>query len=350
MDGHHNEFDSERSQRPEPEIHPTCGRSGDAPHTFAEKSPGKRSGEAFMPILEGKVVAITGAGRGIGRAIALLCASEGARVVVNDFGVNQSGADTDAAPATVVAREIADAGGHAVANTASVADPEGAASIVEHALSAYGRIDAVVNNAGFLRDNIFHKMSLQEWDDVLRVHLHGSYYVARAAAPHFRTQNGGAFVNLTSTTGLLGNVGQANYAAAKAGIVGLSTSIALDMARFGVRSNCIAPTAWTRLIDTVELDTEQKRARAEKIKALKPEHIAPLAAFLCSEAAREVSGQVFGVRGNEVFLYARPTIVRTMHRAQGWTPRDCAETLMPAFKPSFHPLARTDEIITWDPL
>lgn len=302
-----------------------------------------------MTMLENKVVAVTGAGRGIGRAVALLCAAQGARVVVNDLGGGTDGQGRDADLADRVVEEIHAAGGQAVANAGSVSDPQGAASIIEDAISHFGRIDAVVNNAGFLRDSIFHKMSQDAWNDVIAVHLTGCFQVSRAAAPHFKAQGSGAFVQFTSTTGLLGNLGQANYAAAKAGVIGLSTAIALDMQRFGVRSNCIAPTAWTRLLDTVPVDSEEKREAMARLKALTPEKIAPLVAFLCSDQAADVSGQIFGVRGNEVFLYSRPTILRTMQMSEGWTAQSCAEVLIPALRPSFQPLVTTSEIISWDP-
>ena len=199
-----------------------------------------------MAALAGKVVVVTGAGGGIGREVALLAAQEGAAVVVNDLGGSVSGTGQDTGPAQQVVADIQAAGGRAVANADSVTDYAGAQRIVQCALDSFGRVDGVVNNAGILRDAIFHKMAPEDFAAVVQVHLMGSFYVSRAAAEHFRAQGGGAFVHMTSTSGLVGNVGQANYAAAKLGIAGLSRSIALDMQRFGVRSNCISPFAWSR--------------------------------------------------------------------------------------------------------
>lgn len=302
-----------------------------------------------MGMLDDKVVAVTGAGRGVGRALALECAKAGAKVVVNDLGASESGEESDTGPAMDVVNEIKAAGGTAIANTASIMDPLGAASIVEDAVKNFGRIDGVVNNAGFLRDGMFHKMSIKDWDDIIQVHLNGYFYVSRAAAPYFKEQGSGAYVHFTSTSGLLGNIGQVNYSAAKAGVVQMSTSIALDMERFGVRSNCIAPTAWTRLLDTIPIHNEEQRIRLARMKQmLKPEKIAPLVAYLLSDDASDVSGQIFGVRNNEVFLYSRPTIVRTMQMSDGWTPETCASTLMPSLRPSFHPLRKTGDIIKWE--
>jgi NAD(P)-dependent dehydrogenase (short-subunit alcohol dehydrogenase family) len=198
--------------------------------------------------LDGKVAVVTGAGGGIGRDIALQLAAAGAAVVVNDIGASISGEGKSAGPAEAVCQEIIAAGGKAVPAIDSVAEALEAQSIIDTALQAFGRVDYVVNNAGILRDGLFHKMSIVDFEAVVKVHLFGSFYLSRAAAPHFREQGSGAYLHMTSTSGLIGNVGQSNYAAAKLGIAGLSRSIALDMARFGVRSNCISPFAWSRMI------------------------------------------------------------------------------------------------------
>ena len=300
--------------------------------------------------LEGKVVVVTGAGRGIGREIALLAAAEGARVLVNDLGGSAAGEGEDAGPAETVAREIRTLGGEAMANGESVAEPKGGEAVVRAAVEAYGRIDCVVNNAGILRDRIFHKMSVADFEAVIRVHLLGSFYVAKAAGLHFREQESGSYVHFTSTSGLIGNFGQANYAAAKMGIVGLSRSIALDMARFNVRSNCIAPFAWSRLIGTIPTETEEEAARVERLKSMGAEKIAPLAAFLASDLAKGVSGQIFAVRKNEVFLMSQPRPLRSIRRSGGWTPESLAEEMLPAFKASLYPLERSGDVFSWDPV
>src|SRR5213593_178896 len=223
--------------------------------------------------LDGKVVLVTGAGRGIGRDIARLAAKEGAAVVINDLGGSTEGEGADAGPAKEVVEEIRGAGGRALANTDSVTDPAGAERMVKAAVENFGRIDGVVNNAGILRDRIFHRMSHVDWKMVIDVHLMGSFNVSRAAAERFREQQSGSYVHFTSTSGLVGNFGQDNYAAAKLGIVALSKSIALDMARFNVRSNCISPFAWSRMIGTIPTRTEAEAARVAKIQAMGPERI-----------------------------------------------------------------------------
>lgn len=301
-------------------------------------------------MLEGQVVAVTGAARGIGREIAKLAAREGALVVVNDFGVLPDGRSPDPAPAQAVVVEIETAGGQAVANVANIADPMGAESIIEDGLKAFGRIDAVVNNAGFLRDGRFHKHSYADWNDVIDVHLNGYFYVARAAAPYFREQGKGAYVHFTSTTALIGNIGQPGYGAAKMGVIGMSTAIALDMERFNVRSNCIAPFAWSRLAATMPDQTEAEQERVRRFQSMSAEKIAPLVVFLASDSAKEVNSQVFCVRRNEIFLFEPSRPVRSMHRAEGWTPRSLAEELLPAFRPSFHPLQVSSDIFAWDPI
>ncbi|MDX1382567.1 MAG: SDR family oxidoreductase [Thermoanaerobaculia bacterium] len=304
-----------------------------------------------MPrMLQEKVVIVTGAGRGIGRDIALLAAAQGAQVVVNDLGGSERGEGADAAPAQQVVDEIQAAGGQAVANFESVSDWDAAHRIVEMAMDTYGQLDAVVNNAGILRDVIFHKMTEADFDAVIAVHLKGSFNMSRAAAPIYRKQIGGAFVHMTSTSGLIGNFGQANYAAAKLGIAGLSKSIALDMSRFEVRSNCIAPFAWSRLIGTIPTANPEEEARVEKIKQMTPAKIAPVAVYLCSDAAKDVTGQIFGVRMNEIFLMGQSRPLRSVHRGDGWTPETIAEHAMPALRQSFYDLDRSGDVFTWDPV
>ncbi|MEO8718223.1 MAG: SDR family NAD(P)-dependent oxidoreductase [Burkholderiales bacterium] len=301
-------------------------------------------------MVKDKVVLVTGAGGGIGRDFALAFAAQGARVVVNDLGTSVAGEGSSASAAQKVADEIKAQGGEAIASSDSVADWESANRIVKAAIDAFGHLDCVVNNAGILRDRFFFNMSIEDWRSVIDVHLNGSFYVSRAAAPYFKSQNSGCYVHMTSTSGLIGNLGQANYSAAKLGIVGLSKSIALDMARYGVRSNCIAPFAWSRMIGSIPTETPEQKARVDKMKVMDTAKIAPLAVFLASDAAQEVSGQVFAVRANEIFLMSQSRPIRSVHRAGGWTPQDIADHGMPALRQSFFSLDRTQDVFTWDPL
>ena len=301
-------------------------------------------------LLRDKVAVVTGAARGIGREIALLFAQQGARVVVNDYGGSESGSGGGTTPADEVVEVIRKSGGQAVASYESVASMAGGKSIVDAAVTTFGRIDIVVNNAGILRDRMIFNMSEEEWDAVINTHLKGSFAVTRAAAPLMREQRSGRFINMTSTSGLVGNVGQANYAAAKLGIVGLTRVTALDMGRYNVTANCISPFAWTRMIGTIPTATEAQQARVEKIKKMSPAHIAPLAAFLASDQAKDVSGQIFGVRGKEIMLFGHHRPVMRIHHADGWTPERIAEMFPGTLQHHLAPLETSGQYFNYDPL
>ncbi|MCF4123930.1 SDR family oxidoreductase [Methylobacterium sp. SyP6R] len=304
-----------------------------------------------MGLLDGKVALVTGAGGGIGREIALAMALAGARVVVNDVGASLSGlGETSATPGEQTRAIIEQRGGQAVVDTGSVAEWAAAQRMVATALDAFGRLDIVVNNAGILRDQIFHKMTPEEWLSVINVHLNGSFFVSRAAAETFRKQGAGAYVHMTSTSGLIGNIGQANYSAAKLGVAALSKSIALDMGRFGVRSNCIAPFAWSRMTSSIPAETPEQKARVAKLQAMGPEKNAPLAVFLASDQASTITGQIFAARHNELFVFNHPRPVRGVHRSEGWTPETIAEHGMPALSGHLAPLDRSPDVFSWDPV
>jgi len=301
-------------------------------------------------LLEGKVVIVTGAGAGVGKGIALEAARQGARVIVNDLGVNIDGSGGNQGPAADTVAEIRAAGGQAAANGDSVADWAGAQRMVEQALDLYGRIDGVVNNAGNMRDVIFHKMEEADFDAVMQVHLKGSWNVSRAAAPHFKTQSSGAYVHMTSSAGLIGNFGQANYIAAKMGVVGLSKAIALDMEKFKVRSNCLAPFAFTRLVNSIPTDTPEGQERFRVNSRMEVNKIAPFTCALLTDAAQQVTGQIFGVRNNEIYLFSQPRPIRTAHNSEGWTVESCVERAIPMLQGSFFPLDKSRDVFVWDPV
>lgn len=301
-------------------------------------------------LLEGKVALITGAGRGVGRGIALAMAEAGARVVVNDLGATLDGKADNEQPAAEVVATIRARGGEAIADGGSVADWDAAQAMVNLAVNTFGRLDIVVNNAGILRDVMFFKMSEQEFDDVVAVHLKGCFNVSRAAAPLFKNQKSGSYVHMTSTSGLIGNFGQANYSAAKLGVAALSKSIALDMQRFGVRSNAVAPFAWTRMVGSIPNETPEQQKRVESLKKLVPERVAPFVVGLCADAAKDVSGQIFGVRNNEIYLFSQPRPIRSAHRSEGWTPASVLDTALPMLSADFFPLDRSGDVFTWEPV
>ncbi|WP_046318298.1 SDR family oxidoreductase [Mycobacterium sp. UM_Kg1] len=244
-----------------------------------------------MSGVQDRVVVVTGAGGGLGREYALTLAREGAAVVVNDLGGARDGTGAGHNMADQVVAEIKEAGGRAVANYDSVADAEGAANIIKTAVEEFGKVDGVVSNAGILRDGTFHKMTSENWDAVLQVHLYGGYNVVRAAWPHFREQGFGRVVVATSTSGLFGNFGQANYGAAKLGLVGLINTLAIEGAKYNIKANAIAPIAATRMTEDI--------LPPEVLAKLKPEYVAPVVAYLCTEEVAE-TGSVFIAGGGKV--------------------------------------------------
>lgn len=301
-------------------------------------------------LLAGKVALVTGAGRGVGREIALLMARCGAKVLINDLGGSPNGEDFDQSPATEVVKEIRQNGGEASANFASVTSFKAAEAMVEQALDELGGLDIVVNNAGILRDTIFHKMTEDDWDMVVDVHLKGSFNVARHAATQFRKQESGRMIHMTSTSGLIGNFGQASYGAAKMGITALSKCIALDMARYNVTSNCIGPFAWSRLVGTIPVNSEADRIRVERMKTMTPDKIAPPVVALASDTAQHISGQIFCVRSNEIFLMGQSRPLRGLQRTEGWTPETILNHAFPALESTMYPLQRSPDIFNWDPV
>lgn len=305
-----------------------------------------------MGVLSGKVVIVTGGGNGIGRECALLAGREGAAVLVNDLGGGLKGEGAGSAgPAEEVAAEIRAAGGAAISNSDSVSDYDAVAAMCEQAKKEFGGLHGIINPAGILRDGMFHKMDPADWKAVIDVHLHGAFNVTRASIEHFREQQSGSYVLFTSTSGLIGNIGQANYAAAKLGVMGLSRIVAMEGLQKNVRSNIIAPFAWTRMIASIPVKDEASAARVERMRlGMRADQVAQLAIALCADGAKDVSGQIFAVRGNEVFLFNQPRPTRAMARLEGWTPQTLIEHALPAMKNSFTDVGASASVFPYDPV
>jgi NAD(P)-dependent dehydrogenase (short-subunit alcohol dehydrogenase family) len=304
-----------------------------------------------MGILDGKVAVITGAGRGIGRGEALLFAEEGAHVVVNDLGGEWDGSGADPRAASHVVREIQHGGGQAVSHFEDISEPPGADSLIRTALDAWGRLDVVVNNAGILRDRMVFNMTVEDWDAVIKVHLRGHFLVSRAACAHWRERSKageevrGAIVNTSSTSGILGNAGQSNYGAAKAGIAAFSYIVAMEMQRYGVRVNAIAPGARTRMTEKTFGDLSVPEGAFDP---LAPENVAPMVAYLSSDAAAHITGQVFYVQGGIVQLYQGWTPVAEINKEGRWAPAELSDRMGELFgdRPTAYAPARSPLRVT----
>ena len=287
-----------------------------------------------MARLDGRVAIVTGAGRGIGRSVAVLLASEGASVVVNDLGAAVDGSGHDSGPAHDVVAEIAEAGGKAVANGADISVFAAAESLVQTAIEEFGRLDILVNVAGILRDRMVFNMTEQEWDDVIRVHLKGTFNTTRFASAHWRSlrdesaQN--RIINFTSVSGLHGAPGQPNYAAAKMGIVGLTWSSARALGKYGVTVNAISPGAATRMTDSVP--TGRRRTRPD-VDEWSPDNVAPIVAYLASERSGWITGRIIHSSGYEVSLYSNPEPVVRIVGTGPWQPDALAEQVERSFGP-----------------
>ncbi|QGZ93654.1 SDR family NAD(P)-dependent oxidoreductase [Terricaulis silvestris] len=297
-------------------------------------------------MLDGKVAIVTGAGGAIGAAVAKHLAASGAHVVVNDLGGGVTGSGRDAGPAQRIADAIAAAGGEASAGSEDVSDWADAQRLVQRALDTFGHLDIVINNAAIQDFVNFEETSFDHFDKHMRVNVYGCFNVARAAAPVFVKAQAGAYVHMTSSTGLIGMAGNAPYMTSKAALIGLSRSIALDMAKYNVRSNCLAPAAVSRM--------SPKRAD-EATEALyrdrmRPELVAPITTYLASDAAAGVTGQIFGVRGTELYLYSQPRPIRTLQRNDGWSLESIAEQVGPTWRAALTPLEDTYHVFSWPPL
>jgi NAD(P)-dependent dehydrogenase (short-subunit alcohol dehydrogenase family) len=294
-----------------------------------------------MGLLDGKVILITGGGRGIGRETALIAARQGAKVVVNDLGGDVHGAGADKAPAQEVAELIKAAGGEAVANTESVTDLRAVGRMVQQAMDTFGGLHGVANPAGILRDRMMSNMTEEEWDGVIQVHLRGHFNVVRATINHFRGQNDGVYAMFTSTSGLIGNVGQTNYGAAKMGIAGLSRIVAMEGARYNVRSNAVSPGASTRMTDSVPRSEEAAKRRDEMRELQSPVRPAQLTVALLSPAAKHISGQIFGASGYNLSIFSQPRPIHTYSREGGWDADGIVKDFFPRAEKDFTPLDRS---------
>lgn len=287
--------------------------------------------------LKGRTAIVTGAGRGIGRRVALLLAAEGANVVVNDYGVAVDGTEPDEGPAPEVVEEIKAAGGNAVANMDTVATVEGGEKMIQTAIDSFGKLDILINVAGILRDRMIFNMSEEEWDEVIAVHLKGHYCTTKPAAVLMRQQRCGRIVNFSSGSGLNGNPGQANYGAAKAGVAGFTRVVARDLGRYGVTCNAISPVAATRMTASVPDSSRQLRAKAgiqsagqaprQSLTAAMraPEYVAPMTVFLCTDEAWNINGKIFAVGGGTISLLEEEVPMRTMAKEGMWTVEELQE-------------------------
>jgi NAD(P)-dependent dehydrogenase (short-subunit alcohol dehydrogenase family) len=291
-----------------------------------------------MGSLEGRVAIVTGAGRGIGRSSALLLAAEGASVVVNDLGANVDGSGADASPAQQVVEEIASAGGKAIVNGADISDHAAAEGLIKSAIAEFGRLDVLVNVAGILRDRMIFNMSEQEWDDVIRVHLKGTFNTSKFAAAHWRSlreetaQN--RIINFTSVSGLHGAPGQPNYAAAKMGIVGLTWSCANSLAKYGVTCNAVSPAAATRMTDSIPTDRRRTDRPADEDARRSPDNVAKLVAYLASERSGWLTGRIVHSAGFEVSLYHNMSPVVRLLSQEPWELDDLGEQIERSFRPT----------------
>jgi NAD(P)-dependent dehydrogenase (short-subunit alcohol dehydrogenase family) len=294
-----------------------------------------------MALLEGKVALVTGAGRGIGRGVAHLLAQHGASVVVNDLGASLDGEGVDQGPAATVVQEIKDAGGEAVSNTDSVSDYQAAEAMVQQAIDTYGKLDILVNVAGILRDRMIFNMAEEEWDAVIDVHLKGTYNTSKWAAVHFRERREtGRIINMSSNSAF-GAPGQPNYAAAKAGIIGLTLVLANSLGRYGVTANAILPSGSTRMIDSIPRAVEAVKDTGKLPSELAigtekdPDNVAPLVAFLATDQAQEITGHIFGSFGYNMTLMSQPKVIKTIKADHQWTVSELAEVVPAAFGDQF---------------